>query len=143
MAFATKRTTKKRNNIQQLYKPQNKYGNKKVTVDGITFDSVKEANRYMELKILEKAGEITDLKLQYPFELVPAKYEYYERYGKKGQRLKDGKRTIEQSVVYKADFLYRENGRWVVEDTKGKKTEAYIIKRKLMLHVHGIRIREV
>ena len=57
--------------------------------------------------------------------------------------MKDGKRTIEQSVVYKADFLYRENGKWVVEDTKGKKTEAYIIKRKLMLHVHGIRIREV
>ena len=121
----------------------NKYSNNKVTLDGIKFDSQREAQRYMELKMLEKAGEITDLELQKPFELVPAKYEYYERYGKKGQRLKDGKLTIEQSVVYKADFAYKENGKLVIEDTKGMKTEAYIIKRKLMLHVHGIRIREV
>ena len=142
MAFTRTRTTKKRNS-RPLPKSSNKYGSRKVTLDGVTFDSMKEANRYAELKILEKAGEITDLKLQYPFELVPAKYEYYERYGKKGQRLKDGKRTIEQSVVYKADFLYRENGKLVVEDTKGMKTEAYIIKRKLMLHIYGIRIREI
>lgn len=122
----------------------NKYGSKKVKLDGIVFDSIREAQRYKELKLLERAGEITDLELQKPFELVPAQYEYYERYGKNNRRLKDGKRTIEQSVVYKADFVYREkNGQLIVEDTKGMKTHDYIIKRKLMLHVHGIRIREV
>lgn len=143
MAFAIKRNTKKRSNIPPVYKPKNKYGNNKVTLDGIVFDSVKEANRYMELKILEKAGEITDLELQKSFVLIPSQYETYERYGKKGQRLKDGRRCIEKSVVYRADFTYKENGKTIVEDTKGMRTHDYIIKRKLMLHVHGIRIREV
>jgi len=120
-----------------------KYGNKKTTVDGIEFDSVKEADRYCELKYLQKARIISNLELQKEFELIPAQYEYFERYGKKGQQLKDGKRCIEQSVVYKADFVYTENGQTVVEDTKGMKTKEYIIKRKLMLYIHGIRIKEI
>lgn len=120
-----------------------KYGNKKIVADGITFDSKKEYQRYCELKLLEKAGVISDLRLQVPYELVPPQYEYYERYGKNGKRLKDGKRTIEQSVVYKADFVYTENGETIVEDTKGFRTLDYKIKRKLMLYVHGVRIREV
>ena len=120
-----------------------KYGNKKIEYDGITFDSKKEARRYSQLKLLQQAGQISDLELQKSFELVPAQYETYERYGKKGQRIKDGKRCIEKSVTYKADFVYTENGKLVVEDTKGMKTTEYIIKRKLMLYVHGIRIKEV
>lgn len=106
-----------------------KYGSRKVTVDGMTFDSRKEYLRFCELRLLEKAGEITDLKTQVKFELIPS------------QKL-DGK-VVERPVHYIADFVYKQGGRTVVEDTKGFKTKDYILKRKLMLHVHGIRIREV
>ena len=75
--------------------------------------------------------------------LIPSQYETYERYGKKGQKLKDGQKLIEKECVYIADFTYVENGEKIVEDTKGFKTKDYIIKRKLMLYTHGIKIREV
>ncbi len=120
-----------------------KYGNKKAVVNGISFDSRKEADRYKELLLLQKAGVIEDLELQKTFELIPTQYGYVERYGKKGQRLIDGKKCLEKSVVYKADFVYFENGELVVEDTKGFKTKDYIIKRKLMLYLYGIQIKEV
>ena len=121
-----------------------KYGNKQVFYDGNLFDSKKELARYKELSLLEKAGEISDLKMQVPYELIPAAYETYERYGKNGKRLKDGRRCIEKAVVYKADFVYKDkDGNEVVEDTKGYKTKDYIIKRKLMLDKYGIRIREI
>lgn len=117
-----------------------KYGSKKVTIDGIVFDSKKEANRYCELKLLERAGRITNLELQKPFELIPTQREP-ETMTKTG-KVKQGK-VIEQSVKYIADFVYTENGKTVVEDTKGYKTKDYIIKRKLMLYVYGIKIKEV
>lgn len=120
-----------------------KYHNKLAKVGGKEFHSKKEARRYCELLLLERAGKIQNLELQKVFELIPAQYETFERYGKKGQRLKDGKRCIEKACVYKADFVYTENGKIVVEDTKGFKTKDYIIKRKLMLHIHGIRIKEI
>jgi hypothetical protein len=120
-----------------------KFHSKKITVGGITFDSKKEYRRYCELILLERAGQIQNLELQKVFELIPVQYETFERYGKNGNRLKDGSRCIEKACVYKADFVYTENGKTVVEDTKGFKTKDYIIKRKLMLHIHGIRIREV
>lgn len=107
----------------------NKYNSKKVIVDGITFDSKKESRRYTGLKILEAAGEISDLTLQPEFVLLPPQYV-------------DGK-CAERAVKYKADFMYTENGKTVVEDTKGFKTKDYVIKRKLMLYIHGIRVREV
>ena len=106
-----------------------KYGNKKTTVDGIEFDSVKEAQRWSELKLLERAGVIFNLQRQVPFVLIP-------------KQVRDGK-TVERPVVYKADFVYTENGQEVVEDTKGMKTKDYIIKRKLMLWEFGIEIKEV
>lgn len=128
-----------------------KYRNEKVKVDGFTFDSAKEANRYCELKLLARAGKITDLELQKVFELIPAQYEesgeVYTKGKNKGQP-KRGK-CIEQSVTYKADFYYKENGKEVVEDIKGYTDPAsgayarYTIKRKLMLYIHGIRIREI
>ena len=121
----------------------NKYGNKKIEVDGKTFDSQKEANRYYELRLLERAGAISDLQTQVKFELIPAQYETFERFGKKGKPLKAGKKLIESGVSYYADFVYKENGKTVVEDTKGAKTKEYIIKRKLMLYIHGIRIKEL
>lgn len=108
---------------------RSKYRNKKVVVDGIEFDSKKEARRYSELLLLERAGAIQDLKSQVKFELIPS-----QRY--------DGK-VIERPCHYIADFTYQENGFLVVEDTKGLKTKDYIIKRKLMLYLNGIRIREV
>lgn len=120
-----------------------KYKNKNVTVDDIFFPSKKEARRYAELKMLQKAGAIQNLELQKPYELIPAQYESYARYGKNGKRLTDGKRCVEKSCVYKADFVYTENGQTVVEDTKGMRTKDYIIKRKLMLYVHGIKIKEI
>ena len=120
-----------------------KYHNKKITVDGITFDSRREANRYRELKLLEKAGEIHNLELQVKFSLIPAQYKVIERYGEKGQRLKDGRKCIEKECAYIADFVYYQHGVKVVEDAKGIKTKDYIIKRKLMLLNYGIQIREV
>lgn len=127
-----------------------KYGNRKVVVDGIEFDSKKEARRYYELKLLQRAGQISELELQKEFELIPAQYESFERYGKTGKRLQDGKRCIEKSCVYKADFAYRDkSGQLVVEDVKGYRDPAsagyakFIIKRKLMLWVHGIKITEI
>ena len=133
------------------YRSRAKCGNNKVTVNGITFDSRKEANRYCELKMLERAGVIKHLELQKVFELIPAQYEesseVYKRGEKKGQP-KPGK-CIEQSVTYKADFYYVENGKEVVEDVKGFRDPAssayarYTIKRKMMLYFYGIRIKEV
>jgi hypothetical protein len=105
-----------------------KYHNRKVTRDGETFDSVKEYRRFCELRLLERAGAVTDLRRQVKFELIPA------------QRI-DGK-VVERACGYVADFVYMENGQQVVEDTKGMRTQEYRLKRKLMLWVHGIRIRE-
>lgn len=127
-----------------------KYRAKKTEVDGITFDSMKEAKRYQELKILEAAGQIKDLRLQVPYELIPAMREP-DTIGKRGGRIKG--KLIERAVIYKADFVYLEKldipfsdqEKWeeVVEDVKGMRTKEYILKRKLMLYRYGIRIREV
>lgn len=113
---------------------RSKYGARKTVVDGITFDSKKEANRYRELKLLERAGEICFLRLQVPFELIPAQYEetgeVYTKGANKGKP-KRGK-CIEKAVVYYADFVYQNMAcDRIVEDVKGMRTPAYIIKRKL------------
>ena len=115
------------------------YHNKKVIYNGVTFDSKKEAQRYGELLLLEKAGAITGLQRQVKFILIPAQREA-NIIGKRG--VKPGK-LIERECSYIADFVYQENGETVVEDTKGIRTKEYIIKRKLMLWMHGIRIKEV
>lgn len=95
-----------------------KYKNKKITIDGITFDSRLEANRFCELKLLYKAGEISQLRLQPEFELIPA----FRKNGKAYRK-----------TVYRADFMYFDNrsGKYIVEDTKGFKTDVYKLKRKL------------
>lgn len=120
-----------------------KYNNKKVIVNGIKFDSKKEAKRYQELSLLEKAGKISDLQMQVKFLLIPAQYEIVERYGKKGQKLQSGTKCIEKECSYYADFVYTQGDKTIVEDTKGFKTPEYIIKRKLMLFKYGIKIKEV
>lgn len=121
-------------------KSKNKYHSKKTTFDGIVFDSKKEAYRYLELRVLEKAGKIKNLQRQVKFVLIPAHREP-DTIGKNGGIHKG--RLIERECSYIADFVYEENGKTVVEDAKGKRLPEYIIKRKLMLWVHGIRIREV
>lgn len=122
---------------------RNKYQAIKCSYDGIQFDSRKEMRRYQELLLLQRAGAILNLRRQVKYILIPAQYETYERYGKKGQELKPGKRLLEKECSYIADFVYCENGKEIVEDTKGIKTKDYIIKRKLMLFIHGIRVKEV
>lgn len=117
-----------------------KYNNKTTIVDGEVFDSKKEAARYRELLLLEKAGAISYLQRQVKFVLIPTQREADTR-GPRGGIRKG--RTLEKECSYIADFVYYENGRMIVEDTKGFKTKEYIIKRKLMLHVHGIQIKEI
>lgn len=121
-----------------------KYHSKKITRDGITFDSVKEYRRWYELVLLEKAGQISDLKRQVKFVLIPTQKETYTRHSEKtGKRLTDGVRTLEHECSYIADFVYKVNDKTIVEDTKGFRTADYIIKRKLMLYIHHICIKEV
>ena len=122
---------------------KNKYKALKCSANGITFDSRKEMRRYQELSLLERAGHITNLQRQVKYVLIPSQYKVYERYGKNGQRLKDKKQLLERECSYIADFVYEINGNVIVEDTKGMKTKDYIIKRKLMLYIHGIRVKEV
>ena len=106
-----------------------KYGNKKAEVNGIVFDSKKEARRWLELDMLAKAGEIQNLQRQVPFLLIPS-------------QSVDGK-VVERAVSYVADFVYKQDGKTVVEDTKGHKTKDYILKRKMLLFFYGVQIREV
>lgn len=94
------------------------------------YASCKEHRRANELKLLQKAGIISNLREQVRYELIPAQYD------------KQGK-LIERACSYVADFVYTEkNGETIVEDTKGMRTDVYRIKRKLMLHVHGVKIIE-
>lgn len=118
----------------------NKYRNKKVVYNGIKFDSKKEADRYKYLLMLKNAGIITDLELQKEFVLIPSQREP-DGVGKRGGKIKG--RVIERKVSYIADFVYKKDGELVVEDTKGMLTPDYVIKRKLLLYLHGIRISEI
>ena len=122
-----------------------KYGAKKQTItnsDGsvITFDSKKEMQRFVELRYMEQAGLISDLQRQVKFVLIPAQREP-DTVGKRGGIIKG--RLIEHECAYIADFTYRQDGELVIEDAKGMKTPEYIIKRKMMLYFHKIRIKEV
>ena len=122
-----------------------KYGNTKIMVDGIQFDSKREAARYQELKLLERAGVISFLQRQAKFQLIPDQHApsnaIYTKGPRKGQR-KPGK-LLEHECSYIADFCYIRNGETVVEDAKGYRTEVYKIKKKLMLERYGIQIKEV
>lgn len=123
-----------------MYFKRNKYHNKKVMVDDESFDSKKEYRRWVELKILEDAGVIRNLQRQVKYVLIPAQREP-ETVGQRGRKI-PGK-VIEREVAYYADFVYELDGELVVEDTKGIRTDAYVIKRKLLLERFGIRIREL
>ena len=126
-----------------------KYKNKKVCVNGLYFDSKKEAKRFMQLLEKQQNGEISSLQTQVKYVLIPSQYESYERYGKKGQKLKDGRSMVERECAYIADFVYIDNasGETVVEDVKGYRRDGayniFTIKRKLMLYLKGIKVNEV
>lgn len=117
-----------------------KYNNTKVFLDGKTFDSVREAKRFQELRLLEEAGAIYDLQTQVKFVLIPAQREP-DTQGPRGGTRRG--RLIEKECAYIADFCYRDEYGFHVEDSKGFRTKDYVIKRKLMLFAHGIKIEEV
>lgn len=121
-----------RKNSQRTSFPINKFGAQKAEIDGIQFDSKKEASVYWQLKMTQRAGEIKNLQRQVRYELIP------------NQKDEKGK-VIERAVYYVSDFEFDDvaTGKHVVMDVKGFKTKDYIIKRKLMLERHGIRIEEV
>ena len=100
---------------------KNKYRAIKTTIDGIKFDSMKEGARYRQIKLLEKAGKITDLELQPKYDLIV-----------------NGKKV----GLYKADFRYIEEGKLVVEDVKGMKTAIYNLKKKMIKAIYDIDIFE-
>lgn len=116
-----------------------KYHSRKITRNGITYDSVKEYKRHCELLLMEKAGAITELRRQEQIILIPPQREP-DTIGARGGR-KPGK-VIERAVTYVADFTYKEDGKLVVEDVKGVRTKDYVLKRKMALYLLGIRIRE-
>lgn len=117
-----------------------KYGAQKKQYNGMTFDSARELRRWQELELMQRGGMIADLQRQVKFVLIPAQREP-DTIGKRGGVHKG--KLIEKEVAYYADFVYTENGAQVVEDAKGMRTPEYVIKRKLMLYMHGIRVREV
>lgn len=131
---------------QKAHGSSNKYHAEKVTVNGITFDSKKEARRYLELTALEQAGKIHGLRRQVKYLLIPEQRESCtERYksGPKKGQFKPG-RVLERECAYYADFdYYTEDGTHVVEDAKGVRTEVYRLKKKMLLYTHKIRISEV
>lgn len=113
------------------YMHRTKYRAQKTEVDGILFDSKKEAKRYEELKLMQERGEIRDLVLQPTFELQ-------KRFVKDGHTVR--------AITYTADFMYLESetGKRIVEDVKGMKTDVYKLKKKLFEYkFQGMSIREV
>lgn len=125
---------------------RNKYGNRKCQWNGLTFDSKHEMERYKDLYFLQKAGDIKNLRTQVAFMLIPEQretsHELYKAGPHKGEK-KPGK-LLERKCEYIADFVYLDkSGELVVEDAKGMHTKEYLIKRKLMLYMHKIRVVEV
>ena len=102
---------------------KSKYGAIRTEIDGISFDSKREAARYQELRLLEQAGEIENLRLQVPYELIEK-----SKYGR--------------SIKYVADFVYSRNGSTVVEDAKGVRTPVYRLKKRMLAEKYGIQIKE-
>ncbi len=106
-----------------------KYHARRSVVDGLSFDSQAEAMRYCQLKLMQEAGAIQGLTT-HPRYLLQDKFSYRGK--------------VERAIFYEADFAYTENGASVIEDTKGVKTEAYKIKRKLFLKAYPeIDFREI
>lgn len=125
-----------------MIRRKSKYGNKKAKANGRVFDSRTERSRYYTLQMLEKAGEISDLRIQVPFEIIPAVYETVEVQLK--TKTKQVQRVVQRAAYYVADFVYKDaDGNEVVEDSKGFRTKEYLLKKKMMRAFLGITIQEV
>lgn len=118
-----------------------KYGNKKCTFQGIEFDSTLETKRWIVLKDAERRGVISDLARQVEYVLIPNLYRTEVVHLKTKDKFVD--KLIERKVSYFADFVYKKGDETIVEDTKGLRLPDYKIKRKMMLYMRGIMIREV
>jgi hypothetical protein len=122
----------------------NKYNARKITVGSDVFDSKKEAKRYLVLIQFEKEGKLSNLKRQVKYILIPAQREP-DKTGARGGRIQG--KLIERECSYVADFVYERDGKTVVEDVKGYKQggayAVFSIKRKLMLYIHGLRVKEI
>lgn len=105
--------------IKVVGRKKNKYGAVKTMADGIVFDSKREAARYLELKVMQKAGEIHDLEMQPVYTLQ--------------QSFRDNQGNVHRAITYRADFQYYQNGEVVVEDVKGKETAVFKLKKKLFI----------
>ena len=136
---------------KRIVQKQTKAGNRKVIVDGMEFDSKKEFARWVELSAMQERGEISNLERQKKYTLIPPQrgesVEVYKKGDKAGQP-KPGP-LIEREVAYIADFVYVKDGKTVVEDVKGFRDPSsamyakFVLKRKLMLWIHGIHVEEV
>ena len=120
---------------------KNKYGAKKVTFDGITFDSKKEGLYYLKLKDMERCGEISNLRLQVPFELLPPIYREEVVHLKTKDKVE--RKCIQRAVHYIADFVYTKDGEEHIIDTKGVRLPDYLLKKKMMLALLGLEIIEI
>lgn len=123
---------------------RSKYGNKKTYVDGIKFDSLKEARYYIYLRDLQRKGDISGLRLQVPFELLPDIYE--DATIRLKTRDKTVTKKVQSAVLYFADFVFIQDGKEVVVDVKSaatRKKDAYVLKKKMMRALLGIKIEEV
>ena len=125
-----------------MAKRKSKYGSKKVTYNGIEFDSKKEMYYYIRLKSMQDEGEISNLRLQVPFEVIPAVYETHEVQMK--TKVKTVTKLVQRAAYYVADFVYTDkNGNQVVVDAKGFRPYEYELKKKMMRAFLGITIKEV
>lgn len=121
-----------------------KYGNTKTTFRGMEYDSKRERDRHIFLLNAEREGTISDIRRQVTFHLLPAQYETVEKQLK--TKTKEVKVCVERAVDYIADFTYMKDGKLVVEDVKAASNvldKSYIIKRKLLLYFHHLKIKEV
>ena len=123
------------------FSKHNKYRAKKVVFDGITFDSKKEGLYYLKLKDMERCGEISDLRLQVPFELLPAIYKDEVVHLKTKDKLE--RKCVQRAVNYVADFVYTKDGAEHIIDTKGLRLPDYLLKKKMMRALLGLEITEI
>ena len=118
-----------------------------VKTDG--YASKREARRAEELRLMQAAGEISNLREQVKFVLIPAKWEEIPRIGKRGKPIRPKRKCVEREIAYIADFVYEKDGKLVVEDAKGYKDpsaatyKVFVMKRKLMNYIYGIEVIEV
>ena len=123
---------------------RSKYGNSKVEYQGIKFDSKREMQRYIILKDAENKGLISDLRMQVKFELIPAVKETYIQHLK--TKDKECTRTLQLPITYTCDFAYIKDNELVIEDVKISKSmlpKEYVLKKKMMFALKGIKIREI